>query len=70
MSKVHLCPYCRRPVPRPEGLQPASFPFCSDRCRLQDLGKWFSGDYVIPAPVSPDDEEAIAAIEQASRPEA
>lgn len=23
-------------------------PFCSERCRLIDLGKWASGDYRIP----------------------
>jgi len=22
-------------------------PFCSQRCRMADLGKWFSGDYSI-----------------------
>lgn len=27
------------------------FPFCSDRCRLIDLGKWASGGYVISSPV-------------------
>ncbi len=36
-------------------------PFCSERCKLIDLGKWASGEYVIPgAPVSgedPDEEE-------------
>lgn len=25
------------------------FPFCSDRCRTIDLGKWASGAYVIPS---------------------
>jgi uncharacterized protein len=28
------------------------FPFCSDRCRLIDLGKWASGAYVISTPVT------------------
>jgi endogenous inhibitor of DNA gyrase (YacG/DUF329 family) len=27
------------------------FPFCSPRCRLIDLGKWASGDYVISSPL-------------------
>jgi endogenous inhibitor of DNA gyrase (YacG/DUF329 family) len=27
-----------------------SFPFCSDRCKLIDLGRWIDGDYVIPGP--------------------
>jgi endogenous inhibitor of DNA gyrase (YacG/DUF329 family) len=26
-------------------------PFCSDRCRLIDLGKWASGEYVISTPL-------------------
>jgi uncharacterized protein len=34
------------------------FPFCSDRCRLIDLGKWASGGYVISEPVS-DAEESV-----------
>ena len=29
-------------------------PFCSERCKLIDLGAWASGDYKIPA--KPDDE--------------
>ncbi len=31
-----------------------SFPFCSERCRLIDLGRWIDGDYVIPGPPAPD----------------
>jgi hypothetical protein len=26
------------------------FPFCSDRCRLIDLGKWALGGYVVHSP--------------------
>ena len=33
----------------------AEFPFCSDRCRLIDLGKWASGGYVISSPVQDGD---------------
>ena len=28
------------------------FPFCSERCRLIDLGKWASGKYVISSPLA------------------
>ncbi len=28
------------------------FPFCSERCRTVDLGKWASGGYVISTPVN------------------
>ncbi len=38
------CPICRRPVEAQE----ADFPFCSERCRLIDLGQWASGAYAIP----------------------
>jgi uncharacterized protein len=41
------CPICKRVVTSKD----AEFPFCSDRCRLIDLGKWASGAYVISSPV-------------------
>jgi endogenous inhibitor of DNA gyrase (YacG/DUF329 family) len=41
------CPTCKKPVQR----ENADFPFCSERCRLIDLGKWASGEYVISSPV-------------------
>ena len=30
----------------------AAFPFCSERCRAIDLGKWASGAYVISSPLN------------------
>jgi uncharacterized protein len=42
------CPTCRKIVLAKD----PDFPFCSDRCRLIDLGKWASGDYVISAPLN------------------
>ena len=41
------CPTCKKPVKKND----AEFPFCSPRCRLIDLGKWASGDYVISSPL-------------------
>ena len=41
------CPICKKPVR--SGIE--DFPFCSERCRLIDLGKWASGGYVISSPV-------------------
>ncbi len=48
------CPICKKPVKSAD----ADFPFCSERCRLLDLGKWASGAYVISSPVD-DAEEPI-----------
>ena len=48
------CPTCKKAVKNTD----AEFPFCSDRCRLIDLGKWASGAYVISSTV-PDTSESI-----------
>ena len=42
------CPTCRTLVLPGE----ENFPFCSERCKLIDLGKWASGSYVISTPVT------------------
>jgi hypothetical protein len=41
------CPTCKKQVKAKD----PKFPFCSERCRLIDLGKWASGAYVISSPV-------------------
>jgi len=48
------CPICKKPAKADD----ADFPFCSDRCRQIDLGKWARGAYVISSPVT-DTDEAI-----------
>jgi len=52
---VPVCAYCRR---RP--VDPAWRPFCGERCKLADLGRWLSGDYLFlewPAPTEEEDTE-------------
>ena len=41
------CPICKKNVKSTD----ADFPFCSDRCRRIDLGKWAMGVYKISSPV-------------------
>jgi len=48
------CPICKKEL---KSTAP-EFPFCSERCRTIDLGKWASGGYVISSPVN-DAEESI-----------
>jgi len=48
------CPICKKAVTSAD----PDFPFCGDGCRLIDLGKWSSGEYVISSPVK-DAEELI-----------
>lgn len=58
-AKPILCPTCKNPV------TPAAedFPFCSERCRLIDLGAWASGSYRISSPIL--DPELLEEVEHA-----
>jgi endogenous inhibitor of DNA gyrase (YacG/DUF329 family) len=53
------CPQCKKEVPMDSPL----LPFCSERCKLLDLGDWASEKYVISTPIEntiqsgPDDNE-------------
>jgi uncharacterized protein len=46
MTAVVKCPTCRRPVEWSE--ESAYRPFCSERCRLIDLGAWLTEQHKIP----------------------
>ncbi len=43
------CPICSKPFAIASLDDLPSFPFCSERCRLIDLGRWVDGAYAIPA---------------------
>ena len=49
MSK---CPTCGAAIVL-EGL--ATRPFCSERCRMADLGRWLQGSYRIGSPIAEED---------------
>jgi endogenous inhibitor of DNA gyrase (YacG/DUF329 family) len=58
------CPLCGKRFETESLRNWPSFPFCSERCKLVDLGRWIEGDYAIPeaTPEEPvtedsDDEE-------------
>lgn len=46
------CPHCGKPV-HYDALSPYR-PFCSERCRLIDLGAWAEERYRVPADTPPD----------------
>jgi len=49
-----VCVFCRR-----QAAQPPWTPFCSERCKLQDLARWVDGDYRVPAePVQQDTDDS------------
>ena len=53
------CPICKAEVDEepPPGVR-SCFPFCSERCKLIDLGRWLGGRYQIP--VSPQERDDVA----------
>jgi endogenous inhibitor of DNA gyrase (YacG/DUF329 family) len=50
------CPICRKQV----AADSAFLPFCSERCKLIDLGNWASEKYVISTPIRPSNDEENA----------
>ena len=44
----HRCPICKTAT---DSDVHGEFPFCSERCRLADLGAWASEKYVVSDPV-------------------
>ena len=61
MTKLVKCPTCQKSV---EWSTLSTFrPFCSDRCRLIDLGEWASEKHAIPAEPLPSTEESAFTID-------
>lgn len=53
-SQAPRCPTCKREVlARSEN---PCFPFCSDRCKAVDLGRWLGGEYRIAAREEEDED--------------
>jgi endogenous inhibitor of DNA gyrase (YacG/DUF329 family) len=44
-GRLTLCPGCAKPVAWDDN---PFRPFCSERCRLMDLGRWAAEEYRIP----------------------
>jgi uncharacterized protein len=44
------CPICKKEVAR----DAPDFPFCSERCRILDLGNWASEKYKVPSSEKPE----------------
>jgi endogenous inhibitor of DNA gyrase (YacG/DUF329 family) len=48
------CPSCQREF---DAATSAAVPFCSDRCRSIDLGRWLGESYGLPVVPDPEDDE-------------
>ncbi|MGH9581683.1 MAG: DNA gyrase inhibitor YacG, partial [Bryobacteraceae bacterium] len=46
MPATVRCPICKKEI----HIDSPNMPFCSDRCRVIDLGNWASDKYVVSEP--------------------
>ncbi len=51
----HKCPICKATT---DSAVHADFPFCSERCRVRDLGNWASEKYVVSEAVFTEEDLA------------
>ena len=59
------CPICDGAVkPRAEN---ASYPFCTARCKMIDLGKWMNEEYRVPVEELEEDEVGAASSDGRSK---
>jgi endogenous inhibitor of DNA gyrase (YacG/DUF329 family) len=52
---MHKCPICKAQT---DSAVHTDFPFCSERCRLRDLGNWASEKYVVSDPIFDEGDRA------------
>lgn len=58
------CPTCGRATPVS---QAKHLPFCSDRCRLIDLGRWLDEEHAVPAAAEDEDDstpQSVPSVEE------
>ena len=53
VAELDLCAFCRL-----RATDPAWRPFCSERCKLQDLARWVEGAYRVPGDSPSQSDEA------------
>jgi len=47
------CPVCQKDMAEfEEAKRSIYYPFCGERCKLVDLGKWLDADYIIKSRVA------------------
>ncbi len=63
MLRTPKCPVCGKKLvfeKKPgeaDARRPSFYPFCSERCKLIDLGHWLGEQYTISETLRQDDEE-------------
>jgi uncharacterized protein len=56
-GSIISCPTCKK---RGDWFAGKYGPFCSQRCKMIDLGKWFGGEHAISEPLKAEHLEQLA----------
>lgn len=64
MAVTVRCPICSKEVP----FDDPNMPFCSDRCRILDLGNWASERYVISTPTTQNELDEVKEVDHREGP--
>lgn len=55
MSNANTCAICEEPL-GDDAAQSSLYPFCSKRCKMIDLNRWFGGEYAVVSKMNLQDE--------------
>jgi endogenous inhibitor of DNA gyrase (YacG/DUF329 family) len=55
-SLIMRCPVCKREFEKADS---PALPFCSERCRTIDLGRWLGETYSLPVVPDPEADETL-----------
>jgi endogenous inhibitor of DNA gyrase (YacG/DUF329 family) len=58
------CPICKKEFDPADKDAKKYSPFCSDRCKLIDLGRWLNGKYQIPVEPEIDRQSGVEVEEE------
>ena len=54
VAGASLCVFCRQ-----QPVDPRWRPFCSERCKVQDLARWADGSYRVPGESLPEPDDDV-----------
>jgi endogenous inhibitor of DNA gyrase (YacG/DUF329 family) len=63
MITNHTCPICHKALKlsiQKQNQKPDFFPFCSERCRLIDLGAWLDAGYKVVSSIQSQESDLPA----------
>jgi endogenous inhibitor of DNA gyrase (YacG/DUF329 family) len=60
------CPICKQPT---DSDTHPEFPFCSERCRIRDLGNWAMEKYKVAAPLMDESEPEEPPTNERTKPD-